>query len=132
MSALTFSTWVGHVAGRMIIGLLGLHMLFPDAEQMTAESGLEAQQKQDLSFTPLAMPCLSGPGAIAVAITMSSSLDGRHGLDEVAAYAGVVLAIVLTAIISNMPCGSHSQRCNTPRCFQGSQHTFRARLTAGV
>jgi len=90
------------VAGGMIIGFLGFRMLFPGAgaEQITAESKEEAQQKPDLSFTPLAMPSLSGPGAIAVVITMSSSIDGRHGVDKVLAYAGVVLAILLTAVIS--------------------------------
>jgi multiple antibiotic resistance protein len=46
------------------------------------------------------MPSLSGPGAIATVITISSSIDGRHGYVKVFAYTGVVLAIVITACIS--------------------------------
>jgi multiple antibiotic resistance protein len=46
------------------------------------------------------MPSLSGPGSIAAVITMSSSINGRYGIDKVLAYTGVVLAILITAVIS--------------------------------
>jgi multiple antibiotic resistance protein len=46
------------------------------------------------------MPSLSGPGSIAAVITMSSTIDGRHGIDKVFAFTGVVLAIVITAAVS--------------------------------
>ena len=75
-------------------------MLFPDEDKITGEGKQEAQQKKDISFSPLAMPSLSGPGSIAVVITMSSSIDVRHGFDKVFAFSGVVLAIVITAVIS--------------------------------
>jgi multiple antibiotic resistance protein len=88
------------IAGGMVIGFLGFRMLFPDEGPITGEGKHEAQQKRDISFSPLAMPSLSGPGAIAVVITMSSAIDGRHGVDKVFAYTGVVLAIVITAAIS--------------------------------
>ena len=88
------------IAGGLVIGFLGFRMLFPDEGQITGEGRQEAQQKADISFSPLAMPSLSGPGAIAAVITMSSSINGRHGSDKVFAYAGVVLAIVITAILS--------------------------------
>ena len=88
------------VAGGMIIGFMGFRMLFPESESMTAESRAEAQQKKDISFTPLAMPGLSGPGAIAVVITMSSTINGRPGVAKVLAYGGVVLAILLAAALS--------------------------------
>ena len=88
------------IAGGLVIGYLGFRMLFPDEGQITGEGKQEAQQKRDISFTPLAMPSLSGPGSIAVVITMSSAINGRHGPDKVLAYAGVVLAIVITAIFS--------------------------------
>jgi multiple antibiotic resistance protein len=88
------------IAGGLVIGFLGFRMLFPDEGQITGEGRREAQEKSDISFSPLAMPSLSGPGAIAAVITMSSSINGRHGIDKVFAYAGVVLAIVITAILS--------------------------------
>ena len=88
------------IAGGMVIGFLGFRMLFPSEGHITQEGKQEALQKRDISFSPLAMPSLSGPGSIAVVITMSSSIDVRHGFDKVFAYSGVVLAIVITAVIS--------------------------------
>jgi multiple antibiotic resistance protein len=88
------------IAGGLVIGFLGFRMLFPDEGQITGEGKQEAQQKSDISFSPLAMPSLSGPGAIAAMITMSSSINGRHGISKFFAYAGVLLAIFITAILS--------------------------------
>ena len=88
------------IAGGLVIGFLGFQMLFPDDEKITGKGKEEAQQKRDISFSPLAMPSLSGPGAIAAVITMSSSINGRHGSDKVLAYTGVVMAIGITACIS--------------------------------
>ena len=88
------------IAGGMVIGFLGFRMLFPDEGGLTGEGRQEAQQKPDISFSPLAMPSLAGPGAIAAVITMSSTIDGRHGIDKAFAYTGVVLAIAATAGLS--------------------------------
>jgi len=88
------------IAGGLVISFLGFRMLFPDEGKITREEKKEALQKSDISFSPLAMPSLSGPGAIAAVITMSSSINGRHGIDKVFAYTGIILAIVITAILS--------------------------------
>jgi len=88
------------IAGGMVIGFLGFHMLFPSKEHISQEGKQEALQKENISFSPLAMPSLSGPGAIATVITMSSSIDGRHGYDKFFGFAGVILAIIITAVIS--------------------------------
>jgi multiple antibiotic resistance protein len=88
------------IAGGMVIGFLGFRMLFPEENPRTAAGGQEAEAKKDISFSPLAMPSLAGPGAIAAVITMSSSIDGRRGIDRVFAYTGVVLAIAVTAALS--------------------------------
>ncbi len=88
------------IAGGMVIGFLGFRMLFPSEDHISKEGKEEAVQKSNISFSPLAMPSLSGPGAIAVVITISSSIDGRHGYDKFFAFIGVVLAILITAIVS--------------------------------
>jgi multiple antibiotic resistance protein len=88
------------IAGGMVIGFLGFRMLFPSEERITHAGKQEALQKRNISFSPLAMPSLSGPGAIATVITISSSIDGRHGYDKIFAFTGVVLAIVITAFVS--------------------------------
>ncbi|MDP4195922.1 MAG: MarC family NAAT transporter [Bacteroidota bacterium] len=88
------------IAGGMVIGFLGFRMLFPDDRHITQEEKEEALQKHDISFSPLAMPSLSGPGAIATVITISSSIDGRHGYAKLLAFTGVILAIIITAFVS--------------------------------
>ena len=88
------------IAGGMVIVFLGFKMLFPNEARITPAEKKEAIKKSNISFSPLAMPSLAGPGAIATVITISSSIDGRHGYDKVFAFAGVILAIVVTAIIS--------------------------------
>jgi multiple antibiotic resistance protein len=88
------------IAGGMVIGFLGFRMLFPDEGSITQRGKKEAAQKDNISFTPLAMPSLAGPGAIATVITISSSIDGRYGYDKVFAFAGVILAILITAVIA--------------------------------
>lgn len=88
------------LAGGLVIGMLGFRMLFPGDDRISSEGKQEARQKRSLAFSPLAMPSLSGPGSIAVVITMSSTIDGRHGIDQAFAYAGVVVAIVVTAGVS--------------------------------
>jgi multiple antibiotic resistance protein len=88
------------IAGGMVIGFLGFRMLFPSEVRITQAEKKEAIKKSNISFSPLAMPSLAGPGAIATVITMSSSIDGRHGYDKLFAFTGVILAIVITAIIS--------------------------------
>ena len=88
------------IAGGMVIGFLGFKMLFPGEAKITQAEKQEAIEKSNISFSPLAMPSLAGPGAIATVITISSTIDGRHGYDKVFAFTGVIIAIVITAIIS--------------------------------
>ena len=75
------------IAGGLVIGFLGFKMLFPVEAKITKEEKQEAIKKSNISFSPLAMPSLAGPGAIATVITISSSIDGRHGYDKAFAFA---------------------------------------------
>lgn len=89
------------IAGGLVIAFLGFRMLFPDpAPQMSAEALLEAQSKADISFSPLAMPSLSGPGSIATVISMSSTI--RHeeqGVRIIIEHVGVIIGIGVAALV---------------------------------
>jgi multiple antibiotic resistance protein len=86
------------IAGGLIITYLGFRMLFPDQPAITGQEHREAVAKEDVSFTPLAMPTLSGPGSIAVVIGLSSTLqESRH---VILGHAFMVLGIAITALIS--------------------------------
>jgi multiple antibiotic resistance protein len=86
------------IAGGMIVSYLGFRMLFPETLAISMQERAEASAKADVSFTPLAMPSLSGPGSIAVVIGMSTTVQtgGRIVLGHVL----VAIGIAITAVIS--------------------------------
>ena len=58
------------IAGGLMIMRAGFDLLTPGASKKKISPDVveEGQLKEDISFTPLAMPMLSGPGAIAISI----------------------------------------------------------------
>ena len=56
--------------------------------------------KHDISFSPLAMPTLSGPGSIAVVISMSTGVHSQTALPIWLGYLSVVAGIVVVAFIA--------------------------------
>jgi len=86
------------ITGGLIISYLGFKMLFPEQGVISRKEHDEAINKPDISFTPLAMPALSGPGSIAVIIGISSTAQaGERVLID---YALVAVGIAITALIS--------------------------------
>jgi multiple antibiotic resistance protein len=86
------------LAGGLIISYIGFRMLFPEAAPISRLEQAEASQKADVSFTPLAMPALSGPGAIAVVIGGSSTVQQSEHV--VVGHVLVAIGIAITALIS--------------------------------
>ena len=86
------------IAGGLIVSYLGFRMLFPESQPISRQEQAEALHKADVSFTPLAMPSLSGPGSIAVVVGVSSTVQQRE--DVVIGYVLVAIGIAITALIS--------------------------------
>lgn len=84
------------IAGGLIIMRSAVSMLNPDqpARKISDEDHKAAKDKADVSFTPMAMPMLSGPGSIAVVIGLASQAEGITDLVL------VTIAIILVALIS--------------------------------
>jgi len=83
------------IAGGLLVSGIGFSMLAPrreDAEERRRHE--EARAKRDVSFSPLAMPMLSGPGSIAATIGLASL--ATHWLD----YVAIVLGFAIVAIVS--------------------------------
>jgi multiple antibiotic resistance protein len=85
------------IAGGLVISFLGFKMLFPDQRTITGPEHAEAIEKEDISFTPLAMPSLSGPGSIAVVIGMSST--AQKGANVILHHVLIAAGIAVTAFI---------------------------------
>ncbi|MBO6523094.1 MAG: MarC family NAAT transporter [Balneolaceae bacterium] len=62
------------IAGGLVIMRAGYSMLNPETggRKLSSEDQEAAKDKEDVSFSPLAMPLLSGPGSIAVVIGFGS------------------------------------------------------------
>ena len=84
------------IAGGLIILRAAYSMLNPgDPERKLSKEAQEAAKlKEDVSFSPMAMPMLSGPGSIAVVIGLASQATG---IIDLIIMTG---AIVLVASIS--------------------------------
>jgi len=84
------------IAGGIMMAGIGMNMLGtqktaakPDDEETAA-----ARKKVDISFSPLAMPMLSGPGSIAVTLGFTSLATAWT--DYIAIIAGIISIAVLT------------------------------------
>jgi len=61
------------IAGGLLIARTAFQMLNPQKEHhQTQAEEHEAKQRDDVSFVPLAMPLLSGPGSMAVMINLGT------------------------------------------------------------
>ncbi|MFD2245799.1 MarC family NAAT transporter [Pontibacter ruber] len=87
------------IAGGLMIMKAGFDLLTPGGSKKKVSPDVveEAQHKEDISFTPLAMPMLSGPGAIAVSIGLFTTTLSY--LDMVLILIGIILLAVLSYII---------------------------------
>ncbi len=84
------------IAGGLLVAGIGTSMLSPP-DRRAGEDDHEtaaARAKRDISFTPLAMPTLSGPGSIAVTLGFSSLAKGP--LD----YGAIILGILFVAAVT--------------------------------
>lgn len=82
------------IAGGILVAGVGMRMLYPrDDHGQTRGERSEARRKTDIAFTPLAMPSLSGPGAISVTIGLTSLADSPWD------YLGIFIGILVVAAI---------------------------------
>jgi len=74
------------IAGGLIVANTAWGMVTSHA-RITPEESHEAEDKEDISLTPLAMPLMSGPGAVGVVMALAAHVDNA------AAYMGMVIGI---------------------------------------
>jgi multiple antibiotic resistance protein len=63
------------IAGGLLIARTGFQMLNPQKEHhQTGVEEQESRERDDISFVPLAMPLLAGPGSMAVMINLATEV----------------------------------------------------------
>jgi multiple antibiotic resistance protein len=83
------------VGGAILILLLAISMMHatPTGEKQTPEEAKEAVEKESIAVVPLAVPLLSGPGAISTTIIYATE---RSSLAHIGIIIGCCLLISLT------------------------------------
>jgi multiple antibiotic resistance protein len=79
------------IAGGLIVANTAWGMVTSHS-RITPEESHEALDKEDISLTPLAMPLMSGPGAIGVVMGLAAQVDNA------ASYLGMVIGIAAVAL----------------------------------
>lgn len=79
------------IAGGLIVANTAWGMV-TSTDRMTWAESDEAAMKADISLTPMAMPILSGPGAIGVVMGLAAHVD------HLVAYLGMVIGIAAVAL----------------------------------
>jgi multiple antibiotic resistance protein len=89
------------VAGGVLLFTMALEMMHAKTSPVknTPEETTDAKAKDDVAITPIGVPLISGPGAIATAIMWSSRATNAG--EKIALYAsiGLVAAITLLALV---------------------------------
>ncbi len=88
------------IAGGLIVLVLAFRMLFSgDGEADTVKGGPDAIKRAevDISFSPIAMPGLAGPGCIAIVMGYGSQIPADY---QLLGYAVVLAGIVITGVIA--------------------------------
>jgi multiple antibiotic resistance protein len=86
------------VAGGVLLFLVAMDMLYGrlSRERLTAEEIRDASERENISVFPLAMPMLTGPGAITTIIVL---IQRTEPLEKIAVIAAILTTFILSYII---------------------------------
>jgi multiple antibiotic resistance protein len=85
------------IAGGLLVAGIGFDMLMrPPKPAASDPAAVAALAKRDVSFSPLAMPMLSGPGSIAVTIGFTSL--AKQWTDYIAIILGILVVAIITYV----------------------------------
>lgn len=84
------------IAGGLVVAKIGFDLLSSTKDRVNTDAEhAEGRKKDDISFSPLAMPLLAGPGAIAAIMGLAGDMN-QH---DVAHYSVAIVAIFTVCLI---------------------------------
>jgi multiple antibiotic resistance protein len=95
------------VGGAILILLIAISMMHaaPSGERQTPEEAKEAEDKESIAVVPLALPLLSGPGAISTTIIYAAQSPSLAHLGGVVACCLLVALTTWVALRAATPIG---------------------------
>lgn len=93
LSAFGITLGALQVAGGLVVGHSGFRML-SSTPQLREPEDAEARAKPDVSFSPMALPLVAGPGAIGVVIALTARYDGWGS------RLGIVVSVAIISVLT--------------------------------
>ena len=117
LHALGISFPAFRIAGGLLLFKVGSNMVFAQQTQTDEAASAESKMRPDPSVFPLAIPIITGPGALTAAVTLwAKAYEAKHPPLEIAAL--IIISIIVFAI--------------TYVTMRGSQQLTRMLGTTGV
>ena len=93
------------IAGGIMLFLIALEMVFEKRTQRREDRAakVSAQEVEDVSIFPMAMPMIAGPGSIATVMLLMARNDGIERSAVVLAALGANLALMLVGLLAAGP-----------------------------
>ena len=93
------------IAGGIMLFLIALEMVFEKRIQRREDraASVTAEEAEDVSIFPMAMPMIAGPGSIASVMLLMARNDGLQQSLVVLGALGLVLALTLVALMAAGP-----------------------------
>ena len=100
LSFFSITTHSLRVAGGILLFLVALDMLFArmTRESITKEELSDAARRENISIFPMAMPMLTGPGAITTIILYTNPADGNILQVKLIVIAAIMLTFIITLL----------------------------------
>jgi len=94
------------IAAGFLLFKIALDMIFVQQERETKAEAEEAEERQDVSVFPLAIPLIAGPGSLASILVLSRESTNYYlGLAVVLGAAGVVILLCYIFLLLSQPLG---------------------------
>lgn len=87
------------IAGGILLSIISMEMLFgrQSKTESTREEKDEMRVKEDLTITPMAVPLLTGPGAITTGIVLFNA--AKSTADQAVLFINIVFVFILSYVI---------------------------------